>query len=393
MRPATTPFGTVLALWAAGLGAGAQFAKIAVIFPMLREVYPDAGAGLGFLMSLISLLGIALGLVAGILVSALGARRLLVSALILGAGISAAQAMLPSLPAFLALRFVEGVSHLIIVVAAPTLIGVLSADRNRAATMTLWSTFFGVAFAVTAWLGLPLAIDRGIPALFLAHAFYMAAAALVLGLALPEGAGPRAPLPARGEIISRHVRTYASPSESAPALAWLFYTLAYVAILTVLPLFVAPADRFLVVGAAPLAGLAVSLTLGVWLLRRFAPVRVVVAGFVLAGIVAVSLGMADRAPWLAILLVAALGLVQGANFAAIPALNPEPEAQARTNGAVAQMGNLGNMLGTPLLLAATGAFGLPGLAGFAVICFAGGAVTHLLLAGARARAHANVGGA
>ena len=391
MAAPQTPIVTILALWAAGLGAGAQFAKIAVIFPLLGEVYADAGVGLGFLMSIISFVGIAFGLVAGIVVSALGARRLLVAALVLGAGLSAAQSLMPALPVFLVLRFVEGVSHLIIVVAAPTLIGVLSADRHRGATMTLWSTFFGVAFAATAWLGLPLAMAHGPAALFLAHASYMAAAALALVLALPEGAVPRVPLPAPGEAIRRHVATYASPAEAAPALAWLFYTLSYVAILTVLPLYLAPGDRSLVVGVAPLGGLAVSLTAGVWLLRRYPPVRVVVAGFVLAAAVAPSLVAADRAPWLAVLLVAALGLVQGANFAAIPALNPEAQAQARANGAVAQMGNLGNTLGTPLLLAATAAFGLAGLAGFAVACFAAGAVAHLALA--RARAHAIVGGA
>lgn len=391
MGPSGTPIVTILALWAAGLGAGAQFAKIAVIFPLLGEFYADAGASIGFLVSIISLLGIAFGLVAGIVVSALGARRLLVAALILGAGLSAAQALMPALPVFLALRFVEGLSHLVIVVAAPTLIGVLSADRHRGATMTLWSTFFGVAFAVTAWLGLPLAMAEGPAALFVAHALYMAATAVTLALALPERAVARARLPGLGEVLRRHAATYASPAEAAPALAWLFYTLSYVAILTVLPLFVAPDDRSLVVGAAPLAGLVVSLTLGVWLLRRHPPVRIVVAGFVLAGFVATTLVEADRAPWLAVVLVGALGLVQGANFAAIPALNREPEAQARANGAVAQMGNLGNTLGTPLLLAATGGFGLAGLAGFAVACFAAGAVTHLLLA--RARAHAIVGGA
>ena len=391
MSPPRTPFGAILTLWAAGLGAGAQFAKIAVIFPVLQQVYPEAGAGLGFLMSLISFLGVAFGLVAGIVVSALGARRLLMAALILGSGISAAQALMPSLPVFLALRFVEGMSHLVIVVAAPTLIGVLSSERHQGATMTLWSTFFGVAFAATAWLGAPLAAAHGPGAVFLAHAACMAAAALAVGLVLSEGVVQRNSLPRLAEVLRRHAATYASPYEAAPALAWLFYTLSYVAVLTVLPLFVAPADRFLVIGLAPLAGLAVSLTLGIWLLRRYPAVGVVVAGFVLAAFLSTTLVAAGEAPWLAVLLVGALGLVQGANFAAIPALNPEPEAQARANGAVAQMGNLGNTLGTPLLLAATGAFGLAGLAGFAATCFAAGAAAHLLLA--RARAHAIVGGA
>ena len=58
----------------------------------------------------------------------------------------------------------------------------------------------------------------------------------------------------------------------------------------------------------------------------------------------------------------ALGLVQGASFAAIPALNPEPGARAQAAGAIAQLGNVGTTLGTPLLgalIAGHGAMAVP----------------------------------
>lgn len=52
-------------LWAAGLGAGAQYGKISVVFDRLPALSPDAGSALGFLVSLVGVLGIMLGAMAG----------------------------------------------------------------------------------------------------------------------------------------------------------------------------------------------------------------------------------------------------------------------------------------------------------------------------------------
>jgi len=382
--PDRTPFGLVLLLYAAGLGAAAQYGKASVLFPALRAAYPDAGTAIGFIVSGIGLLGIVFGLAAGLLVARLGTRRLLLAALVFGAAMSAYQATLPALPLMIASRVAEGLSHLVIVVAAPTLIAQVSAPRHRVFTLTLWSTFFGVSFAVLAWVGQPFAARHGTGALILAHAAFMAAMAVALAIRLPRTTppqgGPRLGLAA---ILDQHRRIYASPRIAAPAAGWLFYTLGYVSIVTVLPDFVDPAARSLVTGAMPLAGMIVSMTLGVVLVTRFTAVPVIVAGFALGTALALAFGLSGGDPILAILTIAALGLVQGASFALVPQLNTTTETQAEANGALAQMGNLGNTLGTPLLLLATGGFGMAGLTAFAMLCFAGGAAIHLRLAAAR----------
>lgn len=82
-----SPLFLVLALWAAGLGSAAQFAKIVVIFPELQAHYGETGAASGYLVSLISVVGMLLGLVAGIIAIQIGIRRLLLSGLYLGAAI------------------------------------------------------------------------------------------------------------------------------------------------------------------------------------------------------------------------------------------------------------------------------------------------------------------
>lgn len=376
-----TSFAPIFVLWLAGLGAASQFAKISVIFPQLREAYPEAGLSAGFLVSLLSLCGVVLGLFAGIVVAKFGYRFLLLAALAMGALVSAFQALLPSLPAMLASRMIEGVSHLIIVVAAPTLIARLSSDRHRAAALTLWGTFFGVAFALVAWFGLPLVKFHGIGGLFAAHAAAMTFVAILLYLMIPKGEAGDRGLPAFGiaEILQRHIETYRSPFIAAPAMGWLFYTLSFVSVLTLLPRHVGEAERVWAVSLMPLAGIAVSMTIGVALLRHMSAVQVIVLGFAVSAVFAVLVWVSSAAAWACIGLFGALGLVQGASFAAVPQLNRSHTHQAYGNGALAQMGNLGNMSGTPLLLLMTDALGFAGMALFMLACFSCGIAVHLVL--------------
>ena len=146
----------VILLWLAGLGAATQFAKIAVPFAQVGLYYPAHGEALGWLLSIISLMGAILGAVSGAIAGKIGPLRLLAFGLVLGGAVSLLQAMIPPFPVMLASRIVEGLSHLAIVVAAPTLIAQLTRGRARNAAMVLWSSFFGVAFALNVWIGLPL---------------------------------------------------------------------------------------------------------------------------------------------------------------------------------------------------------------------------------------------
>jgi len=101
-RPVVPPLVLVLVLWLAGLGAAAQFAKMAVVLPELQAFYGETGAASGFLVSLISLIGIVFGMIAGLLAIRIGLRRLLLIGLGLGALVSFAQALMPSFPLMLA---------------------------------------------------------------------------------------------------------------------------------------------------------------------------------------------------------------------------------------------------------------------------------------------------
>jgi DHA1 family inner membrane transport protein len=382
-----TPIPLVFALWGAGLGAAAQYGKVSVVFDALPDIYPGAGAALGFVVSLVGLVGIIFGVVAGLVVARVRYRRALIGALWVGAAMSAFQALLPGLPLLLASRVIEGASHLAIVVAAPTLIAQLSAPKDRGLTLSLWGTFFGVAFAILSLFGRPLVAGWGISALFAAHSAYMAVFALILSGWLrqlpPEGPQPKLNL---GQILRDHRTIYRSPYISAPAAGWLFYTFCFVSILTVLPPFLAPELRNQILAAMPIVSIAVSMTMGVWLLRHVPAVQVVELGFAGSAVCLVWLWAVPGAPLACLALAAALGLVQGASFAAVPQLNDGAAAQAQANGAMAQMGNLGNTLGTPVIAAILLGFGYAGMPVVAAIACLAGLCAHLFLGRLRKRA-------
>lgn len=389
----------IFALWFAGLCAAGQFSKTGVIFPELAALWPGAGARLGLVVSVVGGVGVIFGTTAGLAVARLGARRLIIGALVAGAAISAVQAVGLPLGAMIASRVIEGVAHLMIVVAGPVLIAGLARPRDQAAAMTLWSTFFGLAFTITAVAGLPLAQAAGPRALWAVHGGLMAGAAMLLSVVLPRegaaqaggaGAGATSPAPAapslRG-VLADHAAIYADPRIGAPALGFVFYTMIFVAALTLVPGLVAPGYRDLTASVMPLVSIASSLGLGVQLTRRLGAVRTAQIGFAGGAVAALGWGVGGELGQIAaaLALSAALGLVQGASFAAIPELNPVAPDRARAAGAIAQLGNVGTTLGTPILLALSGAMGAGALSLFALPLCLGGIAMHGWLAGRRAR--------
>jgi len=328
------------------------------------------------------------GTTAGLFVARVGPRRAIVAALVMGAGMSAVQAIGLGYPAMIASRVVEGVSHLAIVVVGPTVIAGLAAERFRGLAMTLWSSFFGVTYAVLALIAPPVLGAFGAGAIYLGHAVWMMGMALGLWLLLPPD--PRPAPQARVGVLAQHRDIYASPFLSAPAMGFFCYTFLYVALLTLLPPEVPSAYRAAAATGMPLISILLSLTLGVWLLGRMSAVRVVQGGYLMAmpGFLLLALvwgqglGMVIAGLWVA----GALGIVQGASFAAIPELNAKPQDRAQAAGAIAQLGNLGTTTGTPVLAALLIGAGPWGLALVAGLACALAVTLHAVQAARRRRA-------
>lgn len=339
----------ILLLYAAGLLAAAQFAKISLTLGALQALWP--GVPVAWAVSALSVMGMLFGVTAGVIVARLGVRRVLLAGMAAGAVLSGLEALLPPFPAFLALRLVEGAAHLCIVVAAPTLMAAVAAPRDKPVAMGLWGTFFGVGFALAA-----LAVPRlGAPGtVYLVQGAALLVLALVLAPLLPRGVAAKEG-PGEG-LWARHRAIYTSLRMTAPALGFFWHTVLFLGLLTYLP-------GFLGAWTAPLLPLTALVgTFGAGLAaRRIAPPRIGMAGLALtAAGMALLLALPEGArPAAALAVFVGAGVLAGASFATVPYLNPEPGDQARANGAVAQLGNLGTALSTPLVGATLG-YGVAG---------------------------------
>jgi len=390
--------GVIIALvWLAGLGAAAQFGKISVALAEFRALYPVGEVALGLLISCVGTVGLLFGVIGGALLARIGIRRAMVLGLVSAAVLSAMQALLPPFEVMIALRLLEGASHLAIVIAGPILMARHSSDAARPAVMTLWSAFFGVSYMLIALIA-PLLIQTvALGGYLLAHSGWMIVLAALLHIALPPpapkpagrardaGPGPDHPsidLSPRA-WIGLHVRIYRSPWLSAAALGFVCYTVLYIALLTYLPEFAARSSRSSLSAAMSFVSILTSLTFGIWLLTKLPSVRAVQVGFAITAVTALGLVPLHETAafgFAAIAVMGATGFIPGASFAALTDLTQTDEDRSLATGALAQMGNVGTTSGPPLLAAIVSFSGLEGLLMFILVfCAAGiGLHTHLI---------------
>lgn len=387
----------ILLVWAAGLGAAAQFGKVAVALDAFRDIYPRGEVALGFLISCVGTVGLIFGVVGGIIISGFGIRRAMVAGLLIAGVLSAVQSLMLPFPVMIALRILEGATHLAIVIAGPILMARHSSDAARPAVMTLWSSFFGLSYMLTALIAPALLGLGGLPGVLLAHSLFMITLAACLWLALPGAvitpaqpivtATPRLTL---AGLMKLHVVIYRSPRTSAAALGFVCYTGLYIALLTYLPGFVDAARRAPMAASLPLASIVTSLILGIMLLRYVPPVRAVQIGFGVTALSALplmfTLGHDGLFILSCLLLMGATGFVPGASFATLADLNHSDDARAHATGALAQMGNVGTTCGPPVLAAIIAMSGLAGTVMFILLCSVTGITVHSVLARRRALA-------
>ena len=383
----STHWPRVLTLWCCGIVAAMQFAKISVAFDALQHYYAVGPATMGWILSAVGSVGLVIGVSMGLLAPRIGYRRLLLTGLLLGGVVSLAQSWMLPVSWLWGSRMLEGVSQVSIVVAAPTLMASYAAPQHRAIAMGLWSTFVGVAFAITGALGLPFITHWGLPALFQAHALGFLLVVLAVLLWVPAGAvQARAKQAHPAHTLMQHVRAllrqhlhiYIRWTTVLPGLCFFGFTSMSVALLTFLPSQSRSSGTWFA-AVLPLMGVAGTFLAG-WVAQYWlTPLRLVRAAFALVLASAVLWGLASWIGWgsavAALVLVLCSGFAGGAAFSLVPYLNPDAGQQARANGAVAQLGSLGATLGPPCFAFALALLGQTGL----VVCVALGSCFGLAL--------------
>lgn len=354
----------IVLLWATGLLAAAQFAKLTLTLDGLQQAYP--GAPVALAVSGVATIGILGGAIAGFGVAKIGARRSVLVAVVLSALVSLIQSLEMPFAMFMATRFIEGVGHLVLVVALPTMMVVLARPEHRSIVMGLWGTFFGVGYAILA-LGVPsIEAAGGVRAVYASHGVALILLVPLLYWCLPShqhgGANVAGKMP---NILDVHRAIYTNPRAFAPGLGHGIYTAIFIALVAFLPGVLGAGWLTFVLPLANLSGTFVS----GFVARRIAASRLSIAGFAISAVLFVILGLSGH---IGVALVAMFftGLTAGANFAAVPEMNDTQTQQARANGAMAQLGNIGTFSGTPLYASVAGSlWGIVGIS--VVICVAG----------------------
>lgn len=363
---------SVLLLWAIGLAAAMQFAKLSVTLDDLAIHYVVSESLAALVLSSIGFMGILLGAAAGTVVGSVGPRRALLVAMSIGVFVSSIQAFLPPFLLFLASRLIEGVSHLLIVVAAPTAIIAVSAPRHTSLTMGLWATFFGVAYALAGYFGPSIQAQFGFSAVYGSHAGLMILL-LAVFVSTYSASNPTEglKLPRNGRQAWRtQFEVYRATNTSIPALAFLWHTLMFVALLTFLPgLGNDEGVQRLLATILPVITIVGSFAGGAIAQRLNQPILQLQVGFVVFAALSFLLALSLQTQIFMVAACAVMfvsGIIQASTFAAIPQLCHDGVEQARANGGVTQLGNLGATCGTPLFAA-----GLVYAGSLAVPLFAG----------------------
>jgi len=349
-----TNWRAIWAVFGGGLVAGAYMTKVPPALPALRSELGLSLVEATFVVTTFNVLGMLVGIVAGMFGDRYGRKRLALGGLALMAAGGVFGAAVHSFVSLLLSRFIEGVGFILFAVPAPALMSALAADaRDRAKALGLWSAYMPTGGTI-ALLAAPLFIAAASwRALWLALAAAAALAAVTLARAVP-GAQP-----ARVGSLRLVRESLAQPGNVAMALLFACYVAQWTSVMVWLPTFLAEHGTS-TAGAASATALMVLVNApgnlaGGWLLSRRVPRGALVIGACAIaalcelGMLAPALPGAARYA-LVLAFSACSGVIPASIFAGLPVHARSPQHIATGNGMVLQFSNLGQFFG-PLAIA------------------------------------------
>lgn len=360
-----THWPAVLAAVAGGVAIGMNVGKVPLALPGLRQ---DMGLSLvqaGWVSSLLNTLAVLTALGVGLLTARLGALRMALAGLWLGALASLAALPSQGFGGLAASRLAEGAGFLAMAVAGPSLVSAATADRDRRFALGLWATYMPLG-AGGAMLLAPWAMAwGGWRALWAAAAAGLVAAALWV-TAQRQRYASVAPsshaLPWRQQL-----QVLRQPLPWCYALAFGCWALQHFALIVWLPVFLKE-QRGLAAGTvAALSALMLAVNVPGNLLGGALVQRGWSRGALIAGSQAVTglcgLGLAQEG-WpdglryaLCLGLSFAGGLLPAAAMSSSTLLARQPAQVGVLQGLIMQGSQLGQFFGTPLIAAVVAATG------------------------------------
>jgi len=351
----TTNWRAVWAVYIGGLVTGAYMTKVPPALPQMRAELGLTLVESGLIVTTFNVLGMLVGVLAGMACDRFGRKRLALLGLGLMAAGGAMGAAVTGFVPLLASRFLEGVGFILFAVPAPALMSALAATpRERSKALGLWSSYMPTGGTI-ALLAAPWLISAwGWRGLWMVFALGAVAAALALARFSPASK--------YGQVSSMRLvaESLMSRGNLAMALLFAFYVAQWTSIMVWLPTFLVDEHR-LSAGAAALATALYVLInapgnlAGGWLLARGVPRgTLVVTGALIAALCEVGM-LADVLPPAAryVLVLAfsfSAGVIPASVFSGLPVHARTPQHIGTGNGIVMQASQVGQFL-APLALA------------------------------------------
>jgi DHA1 family inner membrane transport protein len=350
-----TNWPAIWAIFAGGLVAGAYMTKVAPALPGLRDELGLTLVESGFIATTFNLMGMLVGMLAGVLCDRFGHKRLALAGLVVLAAGGALGALAWGFGSLLFARFIEGVGFILFSVSAVALMNAAAATpRDRAKALGLWSAYMptGGAIALVAAPWLISAWDwRG---LWMALSFAAILSALAFARVVP--------LSRYGEVSSMRLvaESLARGGNLAMAALFAFYVAQWTSIMVWLPTFLIDEHRVSAGAAALATALFVlinapgNLAAGWLLARGVRRSTLIVAGTAIAALCEIGM-FAETLPGavryaLVLAFSFSAGVIPASIFSGLPVHARTPQHIGTANGIVMQASQIGQFLG-PLALA------------------------------------------
>lgn len=348
----------------AGMTAALHVGKLPPALPALTEALHLTLVQAGFLLSLVQLAGMSLAVLMGLLADGMGLKRSMVRGLLVLALASGLGGFADSVVALMALRALEGLGFLLVVLPAPALLRRVVLPERLSGMMGVWGAYMptGTALALL-WgpLFMPVWGWRswwwGFASLSLVMAWWVVRTVPADPALPPHDVGRMGQ-----EAWMRLRRTLSARGPWLVALTFGMYSGQWLAVVGFLPSIYAAAGVSgallgVLTALAAAVNMAGNLASGRLLQRGWLPRRTLWLGF---GAMALGSTLAFAAfteglPWLrfaSVLLFSAVGgLVPGTLFGLAVRLAPGEQQVVTTVGWVQQLSALGQFAGPPLAAA------------------------------------------
>ncbi|MGQ0545089.1 MAG: MFS transporter [Betaproteobacteria bacterium] len=373
----TTNWRAVWAVFAAGLAAGAHLTKVPPALPALREELGLTLVESGFIATMFNVMGMTVGMLAGVLCDRLGHKRLALVGLAVMAAGGVLGAAAPGFRTLLLSRFLEGVGFIVFVVSAPALLtAAAQGARDRSRSLGLWSAYMPTG-GTLALLAAPLLIAAwGWRGLWVALAFATLAAAAVIA---------RVPASRYGGVssLSLVIESLAQKGNLAMAALFAFYVAQWTSAMIWLPTFLVDEHGASTQTAALATALMVLINApgniaGGWLLSRGVRRATLVVGASLIAAACEIAMLSNALPpglrYTSVLVFSlCVGVIPASIFAGLPVHAKTPQHIGTGNGIVNQASQAGQFFGPLLLAWLASSLGGWGAALWAMLAFAAGA--------------------